>query len=319
VVGWGGISDKASQLFSSAFSDSSGVDVKFQDNPGGQVAAVQAQNAAGAVKWDVADALSQDQMLQLADKGLLQTLPTDVMSKLQAAMPGAVEPWGIKYGTLSNVFSCNTASVSKCPTTPAQFFDPTDFPGTRTLYSYDPLGALTMAALANGASPDHIFPINIDQAFQTLNKIKSSIKVFYQSGDQSEQLFRSGEVTMGVLWNGRAYDLQQHPNSKLKVTTSWNGATYEPSVEVVLKGSKHQQAAYDYLEWIASHPDLAAQYSDLTTYGFPNTAALAQVKPGLRKWLPESPANSSQQVEPDYKWYVAHLSEITSKWNDFIS
>ncbi|HEX3825376.1 MAG TPA: extracellular solute-binding protein [Mycobacteriales bacterium] len=318
MVGWGGISDKASELFSDSYTKSSTVKVNFQDNPGGQVAAIQAQNAAGKVKWDVADALGQDQMLELAQKGLLQKLPANVAANLQASMPGQVEPWGIKYGTLSNVFACNSAAVSKCPTTPAQFFDPTGFPGTRTLYSYDPLGALTMAALANGASPNHIFPININQAFATLNKIKSSIKVFYSSGDQSEQLFRSGEVAMGVLWNGRAYDLQQHPASNLKLVTSWNGATYEPSVEVVLKGAPHQQAAYDYLEWIASHPSVAAQYSDLTTYGFPTKAALAQVKPSLRKWLPEAPANASQQVSPDYQWYVAHLAEITSKWNDFI-
>ena len=319
VVGWGGLSDQASKLFATSFSKSSGVQVSFQDNPGGQVAAIQAQNAAGQVKWDVADALSQDQMLELAQKGLLQKLPAQVMTKLRTLMPGAVEPWGIKYGTLSNVIACNAAIATHCPRTPAQFFDVKGFPGTRTLYSYDPLGALTMAALANGASPTHIFPINIDQAFNTLNRIKPSIKVFYQSGDQSEQLFRTGEVSMGLLWNGRAYDLQKHPVTHLKLATSWDGATYEPSVEVALKGAPNLQAAYDYLEWIAAHPGIAAKYSDLTTYGFASHAALAKVAPGLRKWLPESPANMAQQVSPDYSWYVAHLPEITSKWNDFIS
>jgi putative spermidine/putrescine transport system substrate-binding protein len=306
-------------LFSAPFSQAVGVQVTFQDNPGGQVAAVQAQNAAGQVKWDVADAISQDQMLELAQKGLLQTLPADVAAKLQAGMPGAVEPWGIKYGTLSNIIACNADIAAKCPTTPKEFFDVADYPGTRTLYGYDPLGALAMAALANGASPDHLFPINIDQAFKTLNSIKSSVKVFYQSGSQSEQLFRTGEVAMGLLWNGRAYDLIQHPVAKLKLTTSWNGATYEPSVEVVLKGAPHAQAAYDYLEWIASHPAIGAQYSDLTTYGFPSSASLAAVQPALRKWLPEAPANAGQQVSLDYKWYVANLTEITAKWNDFIS
>jgi ABC-type glycerol-3-phosphate transport system substrate-binding protein len=116
IVGWGGISDQASELFAKSFTESTGIQVDFQDNPGGQVAAIEAQNAAGQIKWDVADAIDQDQMLELAQKGLLQRLPASVTAKLQALMPGSVEPWGIKYGTLSNVIACNADMVTHCPT-----------------------------------------------------------------------------------------------------------------------------------------------------------------------------------------------------------
>ena len=319
VVGWGGLSDTASQLFSNSFTKATTVQVKFDDNAGGQVAGVEAQSAAGSIQWDVGDALGQDQADEMAQKGLLQPLPANVSAELNKLMPGAVLPYGIKYGTLSNVIACNSALVARCPTTPQEFFDVKDYPGTRTLYGYDPLGALALATAAEGVPYKSIFPINITKAFAMLDKIKPDIKVFYQSGDQSEQLFRTGEVAMGILWNGRAYDLATHPTSQLKVKTSWNGAPYEPSVEVVVKGTPHLQAAYDYLEWIAAHPQIAARYSTLTTYGFPSQKSLAAVPPALAKWLPEYPANFSQRIDLDYAWYVAHLKQITTLWNNYIS
>jgi spermidine/putrescine-binding protein len=317
IAGWGGLSDEVSGLFGSGFETDTGVTVRFEPVPGQQVAGMQAQAEAGNVQWDIGDALGGDQTAALAAAGLLEELPADVSARLEELLPGAVKPYGINYGSLSNVIACNAAAVEKCPTTPAEFFDVENFPGRRTLWADNPQVALAMALAADGVPYDEIYPMDVDRAFAKLDTIKDEIDVLYSTGDQLEQLFRSGEAAMGILWNGRAFALSGGPSEDLDMQTSWDGAVYSPTELAVYKDAPNKEAAFAYLEWVASHPEVAVEYSETSSYGFPNQAIFDTIDPEIGAWLPENPDHFDQRIELDYAWYEANKQEIDDRWVEF--
>jgi len=317
IASWGGLSDEVSGLFASGFETESGVTVRFEPVPGQQVAGMQAQAEAGNVQWDVADALGGDQTAALAAAGLLAELPADVSARLEELLPGAVKPYGINYGSLSNLIACNAAVAEKCPTTPAEFFDVENFPGRRTLWADNPQVALAMALAADGVPYDEIYPMDLDRAFAKLDTIKDEIDILYSTGDQLEQLFRSGEVAMGIAWNGRANALSNDASEDLDMQVSWDGAVYSPTELAVYKDAPNAEAAYAYLEWVASNPEVAAEYSSQSTYGFPNQAIFDIIAPEVGVWLPEHPDHFDQRIELDYAWFQDNKQDVEDRWVEF--
>jgi putative spermidine/putrescine transport system substrate-binding protein len=320
IVGWGGISNKLGQeLFSDLFATTTGSHVQWVAAPGQQVAALQAQHAAGQMEWDVANALVGDQLAVLSQQGLIRKLPPDLKARLEQQMPNGVTDYGVEYATVSDVIVCNSKEVAACPKTPHDFFNVTDFPARRSLYIGAPLVAMAMALEADGVPPARVFPMDIDRAFRKLQAIRPSIRVFWQSGDQSEQIFRSGEVGASILWNGRARDLAMHPTDRMTVEASWQGAIYEPAFTVMVNGAPHPNAAAKYLEWLVEHPDAMARYSEQTSYGFPSLQLFKLLSDDIARWLPEYPAHFSDQVRIDHSWYLQNKGEIDSRWKEFTS
>ncbi len=158
---------------------------------------------------------------------------------------------------------------------PRSFFDTANFPGPRSMYAWGALSALVLAEQANGISKDKLFPINIDRAFAKLKQLRPSIRVWYRSGDQSQQTLRDGEVVMGALWDGRAFNLIKQG---APVVTTFENAVFEPSWIVVLKNAPHEKAAWRYLEWIMTRDKVLA--ADMRDTG------LATPSPGALKMLP---------------------------------
>jgi putative spermidine/putrescine transport system substrate-binding protein len=319
IVGWGGISNGFGQEFFSDPFAAAGTPVQWLAAPGQQVAALQAQRAAGQTAWDVLNALTASQFAALSQQGLLWKLPADVKAFLAKKMPDGVTDYGVAYATVSDVIACNATAVAACPKTPKDFFDVDHFPGQRSLYVGDPLIAMAMALQADGVPADKIFPMDIDRAFRKLQVIRPLIRVFWQSGDQSEQMFRSGEVSVAVIWNGRARNLAQHPTDRMRVSVSWQGSVYEPGYLAVPAGAPHANAAFAYLEWVVNHPDAMARYAEKTGYGFPNGELFDLLPDNVAPWLPEFPPHFSDQVRLDHSWYLQHKSEIDLRWKEFTS
>lgn len=319
IAGWGGLSNKfAQELFGDPYTAATSKQVQWLPVPGQQVAAIQAQTSAGQVQWDVANALLGDQLAVLSQQGLLWKLPPEIKARLAQKMPD-VGDYGIEYATLSDVIACNAKAIASCPKTPQEFFNLKDFPGPRSFYVGGPLVAMAMALQADGVAPDKIFPMDIARAFRKLREIRGNIPVFWQSGDQSEQILRSGEVAVAVLWNGRARNLATHPTDRMTVDVSWQGAVYEPAYTAVVKGAIHPHAAFGYLQWIVDHPDAMAGYAERTTYGFPSLQLFSLVKDDIAKWLPEFPDHFAGEVRLDLNWYLQHKSEIDALWKEYTS
>ena len=76
------------------------------------------------------------------------------------------------------------------------------FPGKRALPDY-PSFILPMALLGDGVPVDELYPLDLDRAFASLEKIKDSVAVWWQAGAQPPQLLQDNEVQYAIAWSGR--------------------------------------------------------------------------------------------------------------------
>jgi putative spermidine/putrescine transport system substrate-binding protein len=320
IGGWGGTYDKATTThYLKPFEAERGPASRFVDASGTQVARLQAQKKANRIQWDLVDSISAADGFMAYKLGLLEPLPAELKAKFVKILgPGKVSDFGFTMGNLGNAIVCNMEVMKACPQTAADFFDPQKFPQQRTVKGFGPLETVTLAMQAAGtpASETATTPVDLDAAFQQLDKIKSKIKTEWQSGDQGNQLIRDDEVQMGVFWTGRIAQLQRDTGMKLE--TNLNGAVYEPGYWAVVKGAPNKDSAFALMDWIAEHPEEQAKWSQELQYSVPNPKALTFMPADVASKLVDEPANFEKLAVPNYEWYVENADELNTRWQNWL-
>lgn len=188
------------------------------------------------------------------------------------------------------------------PKTWADFWDARHYPGPRTLAagSYGPGGGLfEVALLADGVAPDKLYPLDLDRAFRSLDRIRPHITKFWQSGAEPVQLLVDGQVALASAWNGRVASIQAQG---AQVANSWDQGILQYDYWVVPKGARNVENAMKFLAF-ASRAQPQARFSELITYAPTNTRAYEFLRPERAALLPTAPALREKQVVQDYTWW----------------
>lgn len=319
VASWGGKFTRSTRDFlTKPFTEETGIEVKIVDVPGTQVAQLEAQQRAGKVQWDLLDSVVGQDAFLLEKKRLLEPLPADLHRQFEQTLSrGAVEPFGFTFANLGYVIACNADKVDSCPANTTEFFDTERFPGDRTMCATCPLVNLTLAELADGTPLDDTArePIDLPAALGSLEQLKPSVKVFWQSGDQMEQVMRTGEAAIGMLYSGRALALREEG---MNLEVAWDGGVYEPGYWAVVRGSEHGEAAREFMRWVADNPEAQAKWAEAMQYSVPNPRAFELMPPEVAAGLADNPENSAKLARMNYRWMVDNADEVNGEWKSFL-
>lgn len=319
IGGWGGASNEGTQsAYLDPFDAEQGVAARFEDAPGTQLARVEAQNQAGEIEWDALNSVAGDAAFTLDERGHLAKLPADLRADLEQELGAErVTPFGFAHGNIANVIVCNMDRMDTCPKDMGEFYDTDKFPQDRMFAGIAPIMAVTTAEVAAGVPPSETAdkPVDVDGAFQELERLKPAIDVFWQSGDQQEQILRSGAADMGIMWSNRAHRLIAD-GMNLKIV--WSGGAYEPSYWTVLEGAPHSDEAFDLLRWIADHPRAQADWAEVVGASVPNPEAFDFLPPSLVENLADRGENFKQLAVPNFEWYAQNTEELDQRYQDFV-
>ncbi|UUZ77023.1 extracellular solute-binding protein [Polaromonas sp. P1(28)-13] len=198
----------------------------------------------------------------------------------------------------------------KKPATWADFWNVKDFPGKRALPDYASY-ALPLALLADGVKPENLYPLDVDRAFASLQKIKAHVAVWWTSGAQAPQLLEDREVKYAAAWSGRIVG-----NPKLDYT--YNQGLLQVSYFVVPKGA---DAAGKAASMGLLHEMSQLKNQATASKIIPYTGA----SPGIEKTVaqdkvndyPTSEANKKLQVLSDPTWTAENVKLIEKRWQEF--
>ncbi len=250
VVSWGGAYTKSQvEAYHKPFTAATGINVVSvdADNPAPMV---KTQEEAGNVTIDVADVEYSD-AVRLCDEGMLETIGFDNLPAgadgtpaQDDFLPGSVTDCAVATIVFSTVFGYDTTKFPEGPTSMADFFDTTKFPGKRGMRK----GAkanLEMALMADGVPADQVYevlgtPEGVDRAFAKLESIKSDV-IWWEAGAQAPQLLADGEVAMTTAYNGRLFSAAVDDGKPFK--TVWDGQVYEYDLFVIPKGAPNKEEA----------------------------------------------------------------------------
>ena len=319
IAGWGGALDEGTKKsYLTPFDVENKTTSQFADAPGTQLAGVESQNKAKQIQWDALDSVDGGTAYTLAAKNKLEPLPASLKAKFEGELGAKnVTSFGFAHGNLGNVIVCNMDKMTTCPANMAQFYDTKMFPQSREFGGIISIEAATTAEVAAGMpiSQTATTPIDVKAVIKTLEGLKPKIKVFWQSGDQQVQAMKSGQVSMGIMWSNRAYELAAQ-GAKVKIV--WLDGAYEPSFWTVLKGAPQAQTAFKLLAWIANHPKNEAQWAQEIHISVPNPAALNYIPKSFSEQLADNPVNYKQLALPNFQWYAQHGTELDTAYENFL-
>jgi spermidine/putrescine-binding protein len=326
IAGYGGLTAPLQQQYLyGPFAQQTGINVTVDIVPGQQVAGIEAQQAAHNVQWDLTLGLADTDMATLLSKGYLARFPDDLLSYIKQYIPAA-RSWGVPRTEGAVMISCNYKLVSKCPKTPAQFFDLKDFPGTRMLPSFQPLVAIALALESVGVKPQDVFPANKQQsrnnvarAIQILNGIKPSMGAFFSSSTQALQLLDSGTIGIGGLWNGTAQNAYKNPAANVALGATWDGAVTYGQWDVVYKDAPDLANAWKFIDWLYHNPQNLVEYDNAASSGTADPRVFSQLSPQVKQFVP-SPTRTLPSVATSPVWFIRDpllQAEITNFWTSF--
>jgi putative spermidine/putrescine transport system substrate-binding protein len=263
----------------------------------------------GAVGWDVVD-VEPDFAYQAAKMGLLEPLDFNVINKADID-PRFVFEHGIGSFYFSFVLGYNVEAIGdKIPVSWADLFDTKKVPGKRTFYKWASPGVLEIALLADGVTPDKLYPLDLNRAFAKLDSIKSDI-LWWGSGAESQQQLASGEAPLGMFWNGRIYALLK---DGAKVDALWSQNLATADFLVVPKGSKNKEAAMKFIA-LATSAQGQADLANATAYAPINLKSEPLLNKDLVPLLPSRHAD--EQITLDLNYWAEHRDEIAKRWYDW--
>lgn len=214
----------------------------------------------------------------------------------------------------STVFAYRTDRFkSGTPQSWADFWNVQKFPGRRSLRK-NPIDTLEQALMADGVAPDQLYPLDVDRAFKSLDKIKPHVDVWWTGGAQSTQLLQSGEVDLTSGWNAR---LQAAIDGGAPATIVWNQGLYSIEGWGVPKGCPRADAARQFIQF-CSAADRQAAYTDILAYGPTNLDAYKNISPERAKVLPTSPENLKKMRVADENWWSENRAAVTERFNRWL-
>lgn len=316
LVNWGGIANDAfGNHYGKPFEEKNpGVKV-VMDSSGPSAGKIRTMVESKKVVWDLCDSSVTSSIL-LGGQGLLEPIDYAIVKKSDILPQGFAYPHGAAPYSFSSVMLYDAAKFSIDPPKRwADFLDFKKYPGKRMLRR-DGLGSLDALLMADGVAPDKLYPLDVKRGLEVLKKIKKDV-VYWTSGSESEQIMRTGEATMGLLWHTRAKVL--HEETKAKLTWTWNQGVLQAGIFVIPKGNPAGKLAHEVLASACANWEQQIKLLAFLGNGPTNPKAAAAVPQNLRQFNPTDLENQKAQVVLDGEWWGKNYADVNQQYLDAIA
>jgi putative spermidine/putrescine transport system substrate-binding protein len=276
---------------------------------------IEAMVRTGNIEWDLIDS---DGLFMARAKldGLGEPIDYSIVDTTNL-----VEGAALEYGVVINKGAVTISyptdalyAAGQGPKTWQEFYDANAFPGRRAFHStaYE---TLPTAALADGVPMDQLYPLDLDRAFKSLDRIRPQVVKFYDTGVQSQELVNAKEVDLISAWSGRmgALVVEGKP-----VYLTFNQGIPFNSGWVVVKGSPNKDQAMHAINVLANTPMLHKVLAEITTYGFTNKLGMEMVDPTLLPLLSTAPDNVQIQAPLNDEWWAENQQEVVKRMQEWL-
>jgi len=311
---WGGaLSETEKQAFMDPFAEMKGIEIANVSPT--NYAKIKAMVEANAVEWDLVDVGGQF-IYQGRDAGVLEPIDYSIV-KADHLEPYWRTEYGVYTSTGASVIGYNTEAfpAGSEPQSWKDFWNVTDFPGPRSLYSrfyYNYEAALRAADVP----ANEIYPATDEKvklAFEKLAEIKPHVSVWWTAGAQPPQLLATGEVVMALAWSGRIFDAMKESSN---VAMTFKDAIAWGNAYVVPKGTPYRDLAMEVISYCITE-EAQERLLPIGTYGPALGSAAAKATPEQAKSIVTHPDNIKHAVIFNDEEVAAYVTKWEEEWQKF--
>lgn len=309
VTCWGGAYEKAVRTaFAEPFTKETGIPVTLINSA--DLARMKVQVDSKNVSWDVFDSIGP-QIVSGARNGLWETLDPAIVKTagLVTKTPAAYVGTYSYAGGLG--YDPKRTPDGKHPTTYAEFWDVKKFPGRRGLRPRVSEN-LEMALLADGVSPDKLYPLDIERAFKMMDRIKPAIRKWIETTPETVTLIANNELDFTYTYLSRVLPAQRAGTSiAMSMKQTLNSLEYL----AVPKYGKNTKAAMQYVAFCL-RPDRQAAFCDMVEFT-PNAAeAMKLVSATAKQRMPDM--HDPNAVIINDTWWGEHYDALQNRFTTWM-
>lgn len=289
------------------FAQSTGVTVEFTPSANDITKIITMVNA-GRTDWDLDDAQGVA-LAQLIAAGALEELDPSIVTAADIVEPSLATPYSIPYYQFSHNVFWNTSMVSRPMTSWADVWNVEEFPGKRG-FQRVPWFTLEIALVADGVPVDQLYPLDVDRAFASLDRIKPHA-VFLDNNALTNAVAAQELVTADL----NLARIKTIRDSGVPLEYTWNQAMLDVQQLVVLKGAPNRVNAMRAVQYSLTEE---AQLAILDELGYTPTlkSALAKIDPERAKDLPGTPETSATSFYLNPQWWAENYDSVAKRFQD---
>jgi putative spermidine/putrescine transport system substrate-binding protein len=315
VAGWGGdIEDAQGIAFFDPFREATGADIQVKK---ADLDRLKKQVDDEQVSWDVLTLPAED-ALAMARANYLEPLDFAVIDKT-VLVPEIVLQYGVGASFFSTVIVYPAADTAP-PAGWSDFWnvsppadDGTIEPADLRTLRRSPIGTLEFALIADGVAMADLYPIDLERAFASLDKIREYVVAWYEDGKQPIELLTAGQAAMGSAWNVRAWQL----GVTSQIGTQWNGGMLSADIWVVPRGAPNKDVAMDFINF-ATRAIPSANFGRLVPFGPVNLNSPALLDEDRLRQMPTSPENFASQFIQNWAWWADNTEAVTTRFENWL-
>ena len=310
-AGYGGsYNTKVTQVWWTPFQSATGIDVTV--TPGAEAIAQMSEMVkANATQWDVVNAFGPTfgQMISL---GLLEKLDYSVIDTSDLASPDYKNPYGVAFDLYSHNIFWNTKAFAGPLLSWADVWDVKRFPGKRGFQKV-PYFTLEVALVADGVPIHSIYPLDLDRAFRSLDKIKPH--AVFSDLNSLNNLVAQQEVVTGDLNLSR---VQTAIKDGVPLQYNWHQAMVDAEELVVLKGAPDKANAMKAVAFTLK-PETQLKMVEILNYAPTVKKAIAGLTASQRADLPGTPETQNDSFLLNSDWWAKNGSTAQSRFEQWLA
>ena len=297
------------------FTKKNGIAVRYQDPY--NWAKLRAMHEAKAQQMDCASVQGTEVILA-SRLGMSAPLDWNVIDRAVLAPAQLTRPNAIGGYSLSMVL-CYSTTVwpgATHPNTWADFWNVEKFPGRRAMRR-DALWSIEVAMRAAGTREESFYPLDLDHAFQMLDRIKPHIKTWWTDNSQAQALMERQEIDLMAAMDGRASETIATSNAPYQVVWNEQINTGDGQGWIVLTGAPNAAGAMKFLDFVG-RPETLATFARLLYYAPRNPKAYDLIDPALARRLSSYPQNEQDVHRINYDWWADNLIPVQRRFERWL-
>lgn len=263
--------------------------------------------------FDVA-LMQPEHVLRLRQYGDQYLLPVNIdVPNKDDFTPNTFESDFVGVAIYALAMGYRTDALKTPPKDWADFWNVEAFKGRRGLWR-SPVTTLEMALLADGVPLDKLYPLDVDRAFASLDKVKSNIDIWWTSGAHATQLLKDGELDLMSTWSTRA---QAAIDAGAPAKIMWNGGLYNIDGWTIAGNTDKADLARKFIEWCLDAERQAA-YTKVLACGPTNKKAYDFLSPEKAAELPTYPENMKGLALLNASFWAENQDALTQRFEQWI-
>jgi putative spermidine/putrescine transport system substrate-binding protein len=215
------------------------------------------------------------------------------------------------------VLGYNTKAIAPGtePKSWAEFWDIKKFPGRRTLPDMaSGTPSLEFALIADGVPMDKLYPLDIERAFKSMARIRSSIPKFWDTGALSSTMLADNEVSMGAIWSTR---IGVAIDQGAPLGIQWNQNALLAQAYGIPVGAKNLANAKKFIDYSSSAESQARWLNKYKAIPV-NTKAYGATAKELIDPATKTPWTRSKGFLLDINWWAQNREKVGQTWAKWI-